>query len=103
MIVDDVDGALSLLGDRIFKDFPELSTVQPTGCTVGIRVSPMRLNDMPAVPIIAMHPIHKNILSVTGLGSRGLLYHGILGKIAVNAALSGNFNDVPSELLYVQR
>lgn len=33
-----------------------------------------------------------------GLGSRGLLYHGWLGKLIAQAVLSGNEDLIPSEL-----
>jgi glycine/D-amino acid oxidase-like deaminating enzyme len=96
----DIEGAMQLLGDKLHKMLPELSSITPVRCTVGVRVASLiDRQNTPKTPLIVKHSEFSNVICITGMASKGLLYHGLAGKYAVHAALSGNAeNSIPPEL-----
>jgi glycine/D-amino acid oxidase-like deaminating enzyme len=72
-------------------------TAEVVGCTVGIRVVTPRSHHG-KIPFVRQHKNHKNIWTLGGLGSRGLIWHALLGKMVVKAASTGA-TTLPPELL----
>lgn len=88
---------------------PELSRAIPARYTTGIRVSTIYEHfpgatkvRIPKVPLVVQHPTYDNVIAVTGLGSRGLLYHSLIGEYIARALSSNDFNVIPEELRFPQ-
>lgn len=94
----DITGTVALLHIKLNQMIPALASATPIRCCTGIRVSTLDMNSRPNAPLILQHPDLRNVYAVTGMGSKGLLYHGLIGKFAVNAALTGDMRTIPKEL-----
>ena len=76
----------------------------------GVRANPPRssLGSLPLVGRVRLRDGNrrgverekKNWWYVGGLGARGLVYHGVLGAIVADAALTGDDARVPPELRF---
>lgn len=74
------------------------SAAQVVGCTAGIRVVTPRSHHG-KIPFIRQHKVLKNTWTLGGFGSRGLIWHALLGKMVVEAALAGDTSGLPVELI----
>jgi glycine/D-amino acid oxidase-like deaminating enzyme len=97
----DVASAEGLLTGKLHELLPQLAAESPVRCTVGIRVSAhdAMVNGVPKLPLVLQDSEFKNVWAVTGMGSKGLLYHGLVGKYAAEAAINCNIDCVPNELV----
>jgi glycine/D-amino acid oxidase-like deaminating enzyme len=77
---------------------------EPVGVTCGVRALPPRSTDgsIPMAGEIVGAPPGKSAWLFTGLGSRGLLHHAVLGKVVARAVVSGNEEHIPAEARRVQ-
>lgn len=75
--------------------FPFLKTAKVISCHAGIRVSTPSKK-----PLIGK--IAEKVWILVGLGSKGLLYHGITGSMLAQAVLSNNTKYIQQEFLYPQ-
>ncbi|MBI2810222.1 MAG: FAD-dependent oxidoreductase, partial [Candidatus Melainabacteria bacterium] len=76
--VPDMDKAKEIILPKIRSFFPEVDRLEVVGCKAAMRV----VRQGHYFPI-AVH-IKENIWAFTALGSRGLLYHGLLGEQLVS-------------------
>ncbi|KXZ42873.1 hypothetical protein GPECTOR_113g285 [Gonium pectorale] len=63
----------------------------------GVRALPPRTS-AGSLPLLGRVAPGRSWWLVGGLGSRGLVYHGLLGRLAAEAALSGSEEGLPAEL-----
>lgn len=75
--------------------FPFLNTTTIIGCYAGMRVSTSTKK-----PLIGK--ISEKVWILVGLGSKGLLYHGIAGSMLAQAVLANNIQYIRPEFLYSQ-
>jgi glycine/D-amino acid oxidase-like deaminating enzyme len=71
----DLDIAIREILPRIASFYPEADKLKVVGCKAGVRV--MRAGHY--LPLICK--LKPNLYAVTGMGSRGLLYHAFYGKL----------------------
>jgi len=82
--------ATDLIFKRIGQFIPSHSSFKVQGCFSEMRVSnPKRYH-----PLIGK--IGEEVYVMTGMGSRGLLYHALLGKILAKAMMKGE--EIPQEV-----
>lgn len=85
---------LGTANDLIFRQigqfFPSYGSFKVKGCRSALRVA----NQKSYHPLIGK--LDENLYVITGLGSRGLLYHSYLGKILVENMCNGK--EIPEEV-----
>jgi len=80
----DVEGAKKTLYPKIALFFPEVEKLEIKECRAAMRV----ISKGHYFPIGAK--IKQGLWALTGMGSRGLLYHALLGRILAEAILTGD-------------
>ena len=93
----DMSTACDLLNDKISYLYPPMNTVALVGCSAGTRVNSKRTH-LGKIPMIGRHPEYSNVWVLTGLGSRGLLYHAYLGEVLVSAIIANDDSILPQEV-----
>ncbi|MEZ5314835.1 MAG: FAD-binding oxidoreductase [Chlamydiales bacterium] len=89
---DQKKAALEILPE-IISFFPMVENAKILNCRSGLRATtPSHL------PIAGQAT--KNIYFMTGLGSKGLLYHGWVGKRVARAIITKNISHIPKEIYY---
>jgi glycine/D-amino acid oxidase-like deaminating enzyme len=87
---------LSLAKEQILKKissfFPALAHPEIISCKAGIRATTPRNHHIPLIGRLG-----KKIWFITGLGSKGLLYHAWLGSLLSQATLSDDPSLIPKE------
>jgi len=78
---------------KILSFFPALADAEVLECRAGFRASPTS-----RFPLCGRYG--EKFWFLTGLGSRGLLYHGWLGKRMAKAIYTGSLDVIPQEVLY---
>ena len=99
----DAQEALSLLSGKFSEllgcaDTALLGKAEVVGCLAGVRVVARRTN-VGKLPIVRRHSRLRNVWLLSGLGSRGLLYHALVAKWLAAAAVAGDEALIPKELL----
>ncbi len=84
----------AIIREKIRRYSPFYADLDCVDCRSGFRVSGGNHR-----PIIAK--ITKKLWCVTGMGSKGLLHHALMGKLAAEAITSGR-TDLPKEVFYNQ-
>lgn len=88
----DTEAAKQEIMPTITSLFPELANAKILGCRAGLRCSsPSRL------PVITR--LEEKIWFLGGLGSKGLLYHGLTGNMLAKAVLQNNTAYIAKEFL----
>jgi glycine/D-amino acid oxidase-like deaminating enzyme len=96
----DIDYALRELSEPLGVIAPMLLDLwEPVTVNCGVRALPPRSADgsIPMAGEITGAPTGKSAWLITGLGSRGLLHHAMLGKLVARAAISGIAEHIPPE------
>ncbi len=88
----DPEFALPDIHGRINPFFAPVEKMELIECVSGIRATSKR-----KLPIVGK--VSKREWCITGLGAKGLLYHGALGKNLAQAILSDNPSLIPQDLL----
>lgn len=82
---------------EIFPDilsyFPSLKDAEIVGCRAGFRATTP--NHLPLVGQVS-----EKLFFYTGLGSKGLLYHALIGKLMARALLTGESQHLPADLIW---
>ncbi|GAB2232643.1 hypothetical protein Droror1_Dr00011685 [Drosera rotundifolia] len=84
--------------------YPEIRKWTPVGARAGLRAMPP-LTVHGSLPLLGCldefvaSKCNTKYWLVSGLGSRGILYHGWLGKLTAQAVLSCNEDSIPPELI----
>jgi glycine/D-amino acid oxidase-like deaminating enzyme len=94
----DLEKAESLLGDKASSLFPQLQSRSPISANTGIRVSSQR-TQLGRLPIISRNRLNSKVWMFTGLGSRGLIHHAVVGKYLANAVIKKDEGVIPSEFV----
>jgi hypothetical protein len=76
----DKEGAVKELIERNREIFPEVAFLSPLGVYEGTRVYSKKQERLPQIV-----PLGANQVALTGLGSKGLLYHALYAKEIVSA------------------
>lgn len=104
MSADEACDAIQVLLPKASTVYPTISNWSITGAVAGLRAMPPHtLNG--TLPLLGCIDDfvgcgHKSKYWLfTGLGARGLLYHGWLGKLLALAVLSRDENLLPLELI----
>lgn len=100
---DEGSKALAELLPKVSAIYPSIKEWSFTRARAGLRAMPPltphgSLPLMGCIDEIVRHNSSCKYWLFGGLGSRGLLYHGWLGKLAAEAVLSCNEELIPSEL-----
>jgi glycine/D-amino acid oxidase-like deaminating enzyme len=77
---------------KVLPFFPSLQKARILSCRAGLRVSTGGAH----LPLVDR--LHKKLWVITGLGSKGLLYHAYLGQLLANAVLSNDASLLPTRL-----
>lgn len=94
---DLIASTQALLQDRISNLHSSIAQRQPTSVSGGIRLVTER-SAIGRLPIVGRHPGYKNVWVLTGLGSRGLIYHALGAQYLREAILADDENLIPSGL-----
>ena len=86
----DPEGAKNLLWEKISAFFPSVDQLEIIGCKAALRV----VRKEHYFPFVGR--IKEGLWVLTGLGSRGLLYHAYLGKLLAESVLAGNDKSLSS-------
>lgn len=85
--------AKELIFKKIGQFYPKIQKTEILSCFSGVRVStPSKL------PLLGRYKSKSWFL--TGLGSRGLLLHSLMGKYLAQAILSNNLNLIPQQVRF---
>jgi len=87
----DLEFARQDLFPKVAKMYPEVDSLDVISCRAGVRFVRRRHY----YPLLAQ--VKKGIWLFTGLGSRGLLYHGLLSKILSEAIIQDKPELLPRE------
>lgn len=90
----DTDVAIPLIMSKITPFFPALAKAQILSCHAGIRATSPENHHLPLVGRISEKQWY-----ITGLGSKGLLYHAWLGDLLAQAILNNDPSVFPPEVL----
>ena len=85
--------AYGLIKEKLLPFFPALNKAEILDCYAGIRAMPPTERAFPY-----LGKVQEKYWFVTGLGSKGLLFHGYLGDILAQAILADNPSLIPPEL-----
>jgi glycine/D-amino acid oxidase-like deaminating enzyme len=97
----DLNKAQKLLYDRINRlDQKIMKDQTPYMSNQGIRVVPPR-SHFGRLPVIANHPVDRKVWLLSGLSSRGLIHHGLLGSYVSRSIVDKETENIiiPKELL----
>lgn len=106
----DIADARNLLANRLAQLHPKLDAEYDlTAISRGVRLVTERSN-LGRLPIVGRHPqflptsergqdTSKGVWVLTGLGSRGLVYHALMAQYLSRAILSNDETIIPTELL----
>ena len=94
----DAAAAEALVGDRLAALLPALRSLRPLRATCGVRVVAPR-GSLGKLPLIARHDSLANAYLLTGLGSRGVIHHAVMGQYLAAAIVAGDPAGIPAELL----
>jgi glycine/D-amino acid oxidase-like deaminating enzyme len=97
---DDIDVSIAaakpLLEDRLVKLYPHLQeTYQAYRVSSGIRLVTERTN-LGRLPIVGK--LSDRVWVLTGLGSRGLVYHALMAQYLTNAIINNDESLIPQPL-----
>ena len=96
--VTDLKSADNELNEDLNRMVPSLNHFwRPSQATSGMRALPPRsvLGTVPIVGRLQGVPEGKDVWVLTGLGSRGVLYHAYLGRCLAQAVVAGNEKLIP--------
>lgn len=99
----NIEKALKILTPRLQNIHPaitvNLGDVIPAFSRAGIRVIPKRTK-IGRIPIADRFPLadRTNVWVITGLASRGLIHHALVGKYIADACYNNDDSLIPSEL-----
>ena len=85
----------SHLRDQAIQIWKHLSGWHAIQLRTGVRALPP-MTQRGALPILGY--MEPNIWVISGLGSRGVLYHALLGSLTAEAVMKGDPNGLPSPL-----
>lgn len=89
----DQEKAVEEILPKIISYFPPLKNAEVVGCRAGFRASTP--NHLPLVGKMS-----DKFFFYTGLGSKGLLYHGWVGKRVARTLLTGDIKHVPEKIYF---
>ena len=93
----DLDFALRALSPALQAIYPlHDRDYWPSHAAAGVRMLPQRTH-LGRIPIIGVHPRHKNMWMMSGLGSHGLIHHAYVAKQLVGAV--AGTSSIPEELI----
>lgn len=91
-----VDAAMPLLEDRLVKLYPHLQgTYQAYRVSSGTRLVTERTN-LGRLPIVGK--LSDRVWVLTGLGSRGLVYHALMAQYLTHAIINNDESLIPQQL-----
>jgi glycine/D-amino acid oxidase-like deaminating enzyme len=93
----DVTVADGLLREKLTSMYDPLEAMAPVAANAGVRVQP-KATSAGKVPIVGQHPSLENVWLLTGLGSRGLIYHALCAEAVVGAAATNDSDRIPAEM-----
>ena len=88
-------GTQSYLREEAMQIWKHLSFWHPVQLRTGVRALPP-MTQRGALPILGY--LEPNIWVISGLGSRGVLYHALLGSLTAEAVLKADPNVLPNPL-----
>ncbi len=89
------DFAIPSILEKITPFFPTLGEAEVLSCRAGIRSTAPQHNHLPLIGKVT-----DKYWFITGLGSKGLLYHGWMGDLLAQALLTKDSSLFPKEVWY---
>lgn len=93
-IEPDLEVAKKEILGKVAPFFPAVEEMEILSCQAGVRAGAGKNNH---IPLLGRVP--PKYWFFTGLGSKGLLYHGWLGRLLAEAILADNLSPLPIECL----
>lgn len=90
--------ARTLLDNKLQRILPATADMRPLQVNTGVRLATERTN-FGKLPIVGRHPVLRNVWVLSGLGSRGLVYHALMAKYLTEAIASDDESVIPECLL----
>lgn len=100
---EESNNAYEELLPKASQVYPSIGDWELIGARAGLRAMPP-LTPLGSLPILGCVDKYVNVKNkckywlFSGLGARGLLYHGLLGRLMAEAVISFDENVLPSEL-----
>ena len=100
---EEASSALEELILKVASVYPAIGKWVPVEMRAGLRAMPP-LTSLGSMPLLGCldeimgEESHSRYWIVSGLGARGLLYHGLLGKLTSLAVISQDEDIIPTEL-----